>query len=163
MTSPVTPPEKDRIDLSHRLQSRLNRVVKRLRAKRPEPVSRYALGLAMLIAIVSATYLYYNVSGWKNPLIGVFAYLAYILLLLAAAWTGYLPGLLVLFSGTILPGLLGAPARTSVSDRTRSATCSELVSARSSAALGKPVAAARPSSGKRRKSWRSASVSEPSV
>src|SRR5580693_7563272 len=90
----------------------LNQIVKRLRARLTSPVFRYALPLGMMTVLTGATYLWYDVLGWRSPIFGGIVVIGYILLLLEAAWMGYGPGLLVLLLMTILPRFLSTAPRT---------------------------------------------------
>jgi PAS domain S-box-containing protein len=90
----------------------LNQIIRGLRTKVPEPVFRYAPPLATLVVLLAATWVPYVLLGWKNPLFGGVLVVAYILLLLGAAWTGYGPGLLVLLFITVLPRFLGTTSGT---------------------------------------------------
>ncbi len=94
------------------MQSGLNEIIRRLRATLPDPVWRYAAPLGLLIVLTGATYLWYEVLGWRNPVFGGIVVVAYFLLLLGAAWVGYGPGLLVLLLTTLLPRFLGTGPHT---------------------------------------------------
>ena len=97
----------------------LNQIIKKLRAKVPDSVFRYALPLVVLMVLTGATYLLRDVLGSRNPVLGAVLVVVYIVLLLGAAWLGYGPGLLILLLITILPRFLGPTPRTFGKDAVR--------------------------------------------
>ena len=101
------------------MQSGLNQIIKKLRARCPDPVLRYAAPLGLFIVLTLATALWFDVLGWRNPVFGGIVVLAYFLLLVGAAWIGYGPGLVILLLTTILPRFLGSAPHTFSQDAVR--------------------------------------------
>ena len=101
------------------MQSGLKQLITRLRARVPDPVFRYAAPVGLLIVLTGATYLWFDMLGWRNPVFGGIVVLAYFLVLLQAAWMGYGPGLLVLLLTTILSRFLGTTPHTFSRDAVR--------------------------------------------
>ncbi len=69
--------------------------IRRLEQRLPEPVVRYGLPLASLIALTIITWFSYSVLGLKVRLFYELLVVLYFLVMLGSAWIGYGPGVLV--------------------------------------------------------------------